>query len=448
MKELFLSIALLTTVTVISCSQARAKIEIGGYIKTDNRVRLEGDNKFTWNENRLSIKVESRDWEGAHLHGEFLLRGFGFPRASQTSDLEQRGKVMPWALELREAYVDLYGLFLNGLDLRLGRQRIAWGTADKINPTDNLNPDDLEDPLDFGRKLGTNSLKATYYLGDYALTGVYIPEFTPAVLPPPDWAFSSDASLPLPAGMSLGETTDSVILPENRLRETSIIALKVAGNLFDYDFSLSYFNGGDDLPIATGVELSPVDSVTMNLHTTLEFPRMQVVGLDVAGTIADAGVWGEAGAFMPEKVKTTVVTPTEQGMAKQEMKALEDKIYCKYVLGGDYTFKNGVYVNGQYIHGFPLERGKDNLEDYLMIGLEKKFFNDELKIKLAGVVEIKDLKDIKNNLATVILPEINYYPVDNAEITVGSYFIDGKDVTTLGKMKKNDELYIKCKFSF
>jgi len=42
------------------------------------------------------------------------------------------------------------------LDIRIGRQRIAWGTADKLNPTDNLNPDDLEDIFDFGKHLDSN----------------------------------------------------------------------------------------------------------------------------------------------------------------------------------------------------------------------------------------------------------------------------------------------------
>jgi len=39
--------------------------------------------------------------------------------------------------ELREAYIDAY---LGPLDLRLGRQIIAWGRADLLNPTDNLTP--------------------------------------------------------------------------------------------------------------------------------------------------------------------------------------------------------------------------------------------------------------------------------------------------------------------
>ena len=42
--------------------------------------------------------------------------------------------------ELREAFVDLR---FGHLDVRAGRQMIAWGRADGVNPTDNLSGQDL-----------------------------------------------------------------------------------------------------------------------------------------------------------------------------------------------------------------------------------------------------------------------------------------------------------------
>jgi hypothetical protein len=43
----------------------------------------------------------------------------------------------------------------NRLELTVGRQRIAWRTADRLNPTDNINAYDLEDIWDFGRHHGS-----------------------------------------------------------------------------------------------------------------------------------------------------------------------------------------------------------------------------------------------------------------------------------------------------
>jgi len=48
------------------------------------------------------------------------------------------------------------------------------------------------------------------------------------------------------------------------------------------------------------------------------------------------------------------------------------------------------------LHGFIHERGKDNLEDYFMCGMEWKSNDDKLKITpVGGNVKIKDLFRIK-----------------------------------------------------
>lgn len=432
-------------------SIASSEIEIGGYIKTDNRIRLQDGNKFTWNENQLDLKAEVTPSEKTHLFGEFMLRGFGLPQIAETKDLQRKDKdkALPWAIEFKEAYIDFYGFLLTNLDLRIGRQRIAWGTADELNPTDNLNPDDFEDIWDFGKKLGTNSLKATYYLGDFTLTGVFIPIFTPAVLPDSDWASALSPSMSIPEGLKIQKISDQIILPENNPKKGSMGAVKVAKSFFNYDFSLSYFYGRDDLPLIDQVSIEPVDTLgSVNVHTKLCYPRMQVVGLDMAGAIGDVGIWAEGALFIPEKVEMTTIIPTQSGMVSQKSTALKDQGYFKYVVGGDYTFKNGLYVNGQFLHGFYHEREKDNLEDYLMLGFEKKFLNDELKITLAGGAEIKEFDDLKDNYATIIFPEISYYPLDNTEILLGVYLIDGKETTNFGRVKENDEGYIKAKYSF
>lgn len=453
-KRILETIPLATALSLVCiiafCREGAAQVEIGGYIRTDNRIRLGGEHRFTWNENQLDLNVEASVSENAQFYGEFMVRGFGLSDAERSSELQRKEKdrVQPWGMELKEAYIDLYGFITGRLDLRIGRQRIAWGTADKINPTDNLNPDDLEDPLDFGRKLGTNALQATCYIGEYTLTGVYIPVFTPAVLPPPDWSFTSGSAPPLPPGMSLRRISDQVRLPDRTPQESSMVGLKAAKNFFEYDFSLSYFYGRDDLPIATKVDLTPVDSTIVDVTTTLCFPRMQVIGLDMAGAIGDIGIWAEGTVSLPEEVETEVIIPTEGGVVTQRMTALKDEAYFKGVIGGDYTFKNGIYINGQYIHGFPMERGRDTLEDYFILAVEKKFLNDELKLRLAGFVEIKDFEEAAESYAAALLPEVSCYPFDSIEIILGSYVIEGKRGTTFGDFKKNDELYLKCKMSF
>ncbi len=428
---------------------AFAEVNISGSVLTDNRFRVEEENnKFVRNENRLTLKLDS-DISGAHAYGEVWLRGWGVPGVLQSGDLQEPGKerVIPWVLDFREAYVDFYKILSNNLELRVGRQRIAWGTADKLNPTDNINPDDLEDIMDFGRKLGTNAVKMTYYLGEFNVTAVYVPIFTPAVLPSQDWASALSPPFTLPAGMLVENFKDVIILPENNPGESSMAAVRIGGNLFNYDASISYFYGRDDLPLVNQVGITPAGLTSVNVNAEMIYPRLQVIGLDLAGAIGKVGIWAEGAAFLPEEIKM-LTDLSALGMGVQPSIALDAEPYFKYVVGGDYTFKNGLYINAQYLHGFIHERGKDNLGDYLMAGIEKKFYNDELKVMLGLGGEIKDFSAWEDNYAIMIFPEVSYYPVDNTEIILGAYLIDGKDTTNFGKVKNNDELYLKLKYSF
>ncbi|MBU1339808.1 MAG: hypothetical protein KKD56_12180 [Acidobacteria bacterium] len=434
-------------------SQTYAQVEIGGYIRSDIRMRLQTKgNPFTWNENRICLQLKARPSEKVQLYSDLVVRGFGFPRTETIDDLQQTGKekVQPWGLEFYEAYVDMSDFLVEKLDVKIGRQRIAWGTADKFNPTDNLNPKDLQDIFDFGRHLGSNAIKVSYYHESYTLTGVYIPVFTPAVLPPSDWLQAFEGPISLPPGMRLHSLSNAVVLPKNNFNESSMYAFKIATTVADYNVSLNYFKGRDDLPLVTGVTILPLDTLgTVDVNSIMQYPRMQVIGADMAGQIFNIGVWAEAAVFLPRKynVLTSFMSPpnTQQQIAI----ALDDKPYAKYVIGGDYTFANGLYVNAQYIHGLFHERGNENLEDYLVFALRQSFLNDALKITFAGgAIEVKDFKDIRNNYAFALGPEIAYYPIDNAELLIGAYIIDGKPTTTFGRVKDNDEVYFKVKYSF
>jgi len=434
---------------IIIPSAIWAQVGLKGYILTDTRVFLE-DQRFYWNENRLDLQIDASLSESAHIYSELWVRGFGFSDVKTSADLmaRQKDKVQPWNMVLREAYLDLYGFLLPDLDIRIGRQRIAWGTADKLNPTDNLNPYDLEDIWDFGRHLGSNAIKASYYLGDYTLTGVYIPVFIPAVLPTQDWAQALSPELALPPGFTQNNLEDQIQTPENTLKNFTA-AFKIAKNFFGYDFSMSYLYGWDDLPIVTNVGLTPVNLTgAVDIATTLAYKRMQVFGLDMAGSLGKIGVWAEGAIFFPEKTEMTTDL-SAFGYGIQTSLALDDEPYMKYVIGMDYSFKNGIYLNCQYLHGFIHERGRENLEDYFMFGAEKKLLNDKLKItSIAGGLEIKDFSEIKDNYAILYGPEITYYPVDNAEIIIGGHIIEGKSTTVFGRVKKNDEVYVKVRYSF
>lgn len=416
-----------------------------GYLQVDHRI-LKENKELSFKEYRLDLQSEYKASENTKFFSDIWVRSLGFSSVSSSYDLLSKEKVSPVNFEIREAYLDIYGFLTKNLDIRIGRQRIAWGTADKINPTDNINPDDFEDIWDIGRHLGSDGIKATYYLGNLSIQGVFIPDFTPAVLPLPRW---SSVLLPPVEIMEMGKdfklrnVKDRIIMPEKKIKESMTAGIKISTNLAGYDFSLSYFYGRDDLPVINYLSIENISPAKeIDVVANLIYPRMKVLGADFSGSIGEIGIWGEAGLFFPEEVK---LTTSYLGLHSFESTALSDSPYLKYTLGVDYTFKNGIYINTQFVHGFLHERGKKNLHDYITMQLEWKLFHDKLKIiPISGAMEIKD----KNNYAIIYYPYIEYRPFDNTLLTVGFRSISSKGYSHFGKLEKMDELFIKAKYNF
>lgn len=444
-KTLTLFFLVIFSFPLVFSEESENSLKWSGYLQVDHRV-LKETGELSFKEYRLDIQSEYRASENTKFFSDIWIRSLGFSSVSSSSDLFSKEKVSPVNFEIREAYLDIYGFLTKNLDIRIGRQRIAWGTADKINPTDNINPDDFEDIWDIGRHLGSDGIKATYYIKNLTIQGVFIPDFTPAILPLPRW---SSVLIPPIEIMEMGKdfqlrnVRDRVIMPEKRIEESMIAGIRISTNLAGYDFSLSYLYGRDDLPIINHLTIENIyPSKEIDVMANLVYPRMKVLGADFSGSIGEIGIWGEAGLFFPEEVKLTTSYP---GLYNFESTALSDSPYLKYTLGMDYTFKNGIYINTQFVHGFLHERGRKNLHDYITMQLEWKLFHEKLKIiPISGAMEIKD----KDNYAIIYYPSLEYRPFDNTLLTVGFRTISSKGSTNFGRLENMDEIFIKAKYSF
>lgn len=450
--SLLLFILIFSLCFYLSATKCVAEVDWSGYFQTDNRLYPDGDGQYSWEEYRLDLKAEAHG-NKTRFYSDLWVRSFGFPTPENTSDLQREEALSPVNLSLREAYLDLYDFIWEDLDLRAGRQRIPWGTGDMINPTDNLNPKDLEDMMDFGRHLSSDGVQATYYLGDFSATGVYIPIFTPALLPADEW--STMNPITFPPEILVTEVREKISLPKHKLQE-GIYGMKLSHYLFGYDLSLSYLYGRDDLPVVRKVSFiepalidptMPEKGFKADMEVELVYPRTKIIGFDLAGAIDAVGVWGEAAIFYPEKV-TTVTTGLEGlGVPRQESVIFSDP-YVKYLVGMDYTFKNGLYLNNQYAHGFPQERGAEELEDYFILSLEYPTKDGKLTFPIACCLEVADFSNLKNNYALVCSTGLIYYPATNTEITLTWQLIEGCATTTFGQFKDRDQLSLKIKYSF
>lgn len=437
--------------------QDESRLKISGELLTDDRFLLKGKNDWAWNENRLSLKLDKKITDNSKFYSEVWLRNIGLPNTTQSSNLYNKGIIDPYNLEVREAYVQVMGFLTKNLDLKVGRQRIVWGTADKLNPTDNLNPYDLEDILDFGRHRGSDALNLNYYINsDFSIQGVFIPFYQPANMPVGIFSNALNPSMELPQGMVLKGFSDTLIMPRYNLGESSTAGLKLKGMVSGVDFSLSYLWGREGLPFATRNTFVPVDALGgITIKSQLSFPRTHIIGADLATSIAGVGFWAEAAAYIPENdvIMTNDLSafyPTSPvPVTKDSLLLDKTKPYFKFVVGGDYNFADGSYVNCQYLHGFINERGSKNLNDYFFVRYEKKFFNDKLKIApIGGAFIVTDWKKIKDNYAIAYMPQISYNATDDVEITLSSTFFDGKGDNLFANLKDYNMFWFKLKYSF
>ena len=436
---------------ILICAYATADTELNGFIKSDNRLLVSEDElTFVDIYNTLRLKVNAKISDKVSAFSSLDLRYHDFSTAENPAALGERAKINPLDFGVGEAYVDIFGFPLDSIDLRIGKQRIAWGTADTLNPTDNLNPDDFSDPLDFGRKLPTTALLATYYLGDYTLTGIWLPALRPVLLSKTGFTFAQEIpSLPLPPTLKIAEREERLILPEP-LPKNSMFAAKLKRTLLNVDWSISYFRGFDDIPILNSITATPIDATSLKITSELSFPKLNVIGADLAGEFLSIGFWGEGAIFLPDEESTLSITaPGPQGTPQTEKQTmLKDEAYFKYTVGLDYTFKGGIYINAQYMHGFFHERGQENLQDYIIARVEKEFFDEELKVALSGGLEIKEFDDIKNSIGYILVPELTLKPADSIEIVLGIFLLDGKEGTLFGQWKDQDQTYLKVKVDF
>jgi len=174
--------------------------------------------------------------------------------------------------QLLEGYTTLH---FKRVDLRLGKQILAWGRADGINPTDNLTPRDYRVllPLEEDQRFGTWGARLDTYLSQALTLEMFAS------------TFFEPARFPLPTGGA-----DVVIQqPGHSVRngEVGVKLNKVSGA---FDWSVSYYRGYSLLPT-----VASADSVFQ-----LYYSRMQVIGADCARNYGRFGFRSEFAYVLPQ----------------------------------------------------------------------------------------------------------------------------------------------------
>jgi len=424
---------------------------LGGAVSADDRVSTDANPQLTFEAYRLELQSDARPSDSARFHAEAWVRSAGLSPSSlaSTAPLFSVGGIAPVSIDLREAWFEINGFILPAVDLKVGRQRVAWGTADKLNVTDNVNPLDLSDPWDFGRHLGSDGAQLNVYAWGLQVNAVAVAQLTPAVLPSGLWSTAlMGTGLQVPPGLTLGPVSTTVTLPGLSVANSVTAGARIKGTVLGVDLSASYLYSRQGLPVIDRVVITPATLPVVNVALDMVYPREHIFGADLAASVLGIGLWAEAAVFLPVEVTLTTDASGVGGGVVQST-ALASTPYVKYVIGADYTFPANIYLNTQFVRGLFSEYGAGNLNDYLSVGLEWRVLDERLVIApLNVVVGVHDWSDIPGSYAILASPTLTLHPVDNAELAMGFHWIQAAGSTVFGALSGQSEVFAHARYSF
>ena len=193
-------------------------------------------------------------------------------------DVDDRSTFRP-ALSLRRASATLHK---GRITAEIGRQFIRWGKTDILNPTDRFAPKDYLGSVVDSDFLGVAAARLTYASGADTLDLVWQPWFTPARTPllnqrwtalPPEAAgiLILDHGARYPGGSQYGARWNHI------------------GS--GYEYSLSFFDGNNYLPLFT----ASLDTAGVTVQRY--YPKLRLYGGDAAVPLRWLTVKGEAAYF-------------------------------------------------------------------------------------------------------------------------------------------------------
>lgn len=342
-------------------------------------------------------------WEGARLG---MNARVGLSDSTDGSVFSKR---------LREGFFEIDS---NPWTWRIGRQIIAWGRSDRINPTDSLSPRDLTllVPDDDEQRIGINASLIQYqFENSLSITGV-VAQFEENRIP--------QGALP----------KKNLIKSEKSKRPEW--ALKVDHSGGDVDWSISYFDGYNRLPRYWIESLSPSGPVVRS-----DYERVQTLGADFA--LAHES-WTIRGEFSYSRLKQDCISC-----------AISRREIARTVLGVDRDFWDTANVNVQFFTilrnydpesislknksiALALNRINSEFAEFewgMTFRISDKFFNDSLKLELAAIADF-------TNLSGVFRPRASYSLNDSIKISAGFDYFQGGEQTFFGFRKKNDTFFL------
>lgn len=380
---------------------------------------------------------------------------------------------------LREAYVrGDYGQF----SFQAGKQWIAWGRADEVNPVDVINPEDYSEiiiPSKEERKIRVPSLKAQWRMNDtFDVTAVVVPILTKPIMPEREqWTGNAQRMIEAVKnyyitegigvqGLDYWEIEDyvraHVLEQDDRTRvDRTQLGFKFTGTVWDTDFSVYYYEGywtDFSSPAVRVVNLhQPAPGLTdlplVPERFEMLYPWFTMIGLDWERTVGAFGLRME-GAYYKDRVMAfdvnvihdAVTMPEKlqrlQAYNKEEGARTSDVVKC--VVGID-RFWGELYMNTQFIVDYIADytelMGRNQYDYAMTFKINTKVFDDRV------TPEMKIMYQISQNDA-YFSPGIEYEVADGVKAYLGADVFTGNPRGTIGQYQNSDQVRLSVKYNF
>lgn len=335
-------------------------------------------------------------------------------------------------LRLRELYLDLY---FKNFDLRIGQQQVVWGKADGVFITDVVSPLNLTEFLlpDFDEiRTGVMATKFDYYIGNSTFEVIWLPNFSPTVMPASNsiWSVNRDFLAP-----PTFDWSKAVVKPS---LENSEVFVKYSALTSKIDFELMGGYTWDDNPtmhVDKQIDMSSGSPVLTGLNITPEHHRLYLGGGSFSTEIFGVVLRGEAAYYNGKYFQTQDPVALD---------ALVQKDYLHYLVGMDFSIKD-VKFSAQFIQETVLDYDEnminEEIQNTMTFLARYDMFRETLHFDVFAYIGL-------TNEDALIRPKITYDFDDSFSILLGSNIFIGDEKGRFGQYKDNSMIYMKLKYNF
>ncbi len=390
------------------------EIDVKGFVDTYHAVRIKKPNDFISSRTRLRMEM------GVQEDNTFLFTSCNAVHNNILSSLS--------GIELREAFMEYTS---ESWDFRIGRQIIVWGKAFGIQITDIISPMDYTEFLarDYDDiRMPVDSLKVRILRDSINLEMIWLPVFTPSILPEGDnpWAVKPNMS------SDINVTYFQDIIPCRKFCNSEIGG-KVSFYFPGVDMAVSSFYTWADLPVMDK-SISHDTNNTTNVIIQPHYHRLSFAGLEFSIPFNEFVLRSETAFYYGKHF---------------EPEALSEKLFKKntinYLIGLDWSPYGNWMITAQFVDNFILDYNEliDNEEHTMVVTLNasKKLLRETLALLTMFYCGING-KELFNRTST------DYALTDAIHVLTGFDIFSGNSDGMFGQFKDNTEVWLKAKYSF